>query len=220
VIGTSLLVTEDPLGNPVAGPLAEATELRALEDLDDVGVPPELVAFLLPGRQVAAHEAQARVVQRHAHGDAALVAEAPHDAAADAGEADVANVRHQLPPRPHRREQPHHLLARHQAVPLAPAAAVTTVRRGRRRLVHDDVLLLLLVRRRHRVTFDSAPARAAHQARRPARPSGSLLRRAGARLEPAPRVMAERQTSLWVVVVESSVAERRDQSGGVTWRVS
>ena len=67
-----LLVIEDSLGNPAAGSLAEASELRVLEDLDDVGVPPELVAFLLPGRQVAAHEAQARLVERHAHRDASL----------------------------------------------------------------------------------------------------------------------------------------------------
>jgi hypothetical protein len=44
----NLLVAEDPLGNPVAGALEEAAELRVLDDLDDVGVPPELVAFLLP----------------------------------------------------------------------------------------------------------------------------------------------------------------------------
>ena len=67
-----LLVIEDSLGNPAAGSLAEPSELRVLEDLDDVGVPPELVAFLLPGRQVAAHKAQARLVQRHAHRDASL----------------------------------------------------------------------------------------------------------------------------------------------------
>ena len=67
-----LLVVEDSLWNPAPGLLAEPAELRVLGDLDDVGVPPELVAFLLPGRQVAAHKAQARLVQRHAHGYAPL----------------------------------------------------------------------------------------------------------------------------------------------------
>ena len=67
-----LLVVNDLLRDPLAGHLADARELRALEDLGDVGVPPDLVALLLAGRQVAAHEADARVVQRHAHGDASL----------------------------------------------------------------------------------------------------------------------------------------------------
>lgn len=68
-----LLVVNDLLGNALAGHLADALELRVLEDLGDVRVPPHLVAFLLAGRQVAANEADARVVQRHAHGDASLV---------------------------------------------------------------------------------------------------------------------------------------------------
>lgn len=67
-----LLVVDDPLRDPLAGHLADARELRVLEDLGDVGVPPHLVPFLLAGRQVAAHEADARVVQRHAHRDASL----------------------------------------------------------------------------------------------------------------------------------------------------
>jgi hypothetical protein len=66
-------VVDDLLGNALAGHLADARELRVLEDLGDVGVPPHLVALLLAGRQVAAHEADAGVVQRHAHGDASLV---------------------------------------------------------------------------------------------------------------------------------------------------
>jgi hypothetical protein len=67
-----LLVVEDPLGYPAARALAEAAELRVPEDLHHVRVPPQLVPLLLPRRQVAAHEAQARLVQRHAHRDAPL----------------------------------------------------------------------------------------------------------------------------------------------------
>ena len=78
--------------------------------------------------------------------DSDLVAEVAHDAAADAGEADMADVRHQPSPHPHRREQPHHLLAGNQAVPLAPA------RRRRRGALHvghreaagSDLVVLLV----------------------------------------------------------------------------
>lgn len=43
-----------------------AREPRPLEDLGDVAVPAHLVAFLLAGRQVRAHEAQARRRRRRA----------------------------------------------------------------------------------------------------------------------------------------------------------
>lgn len=112
--------------------LARAREMRAPEDLGDVGVPAELVALFLPGGQVATDEAEAGAVQRHADGDAALVAEPPHDAPADAVHAEVADVLHHLSLHPHRQEQPHHLLARDQAVVHAAAAAAGLALRRRR----------------------------------------------------------------------------------------
>lgn len=137
-----------------------------------------------------------------------LVAEVAHDAAADAGEADVADVGHQPAPHPHRREQPHHLLARHQAVPLAPARRPRTRSRpggsgggalghvGRREAAGPDLLVLLVGRRRRVVALDGcgarAPAAAAHQAGRPQRQAAAattvlvVRRRARARLEPPP----------------------------------
>ena len=119
--------------------------------------------------------------------DSDLVAEVAHDAAADAGEPDMADVRHQPSPHPHRREQPHHLLAGNQAVPLAPARHR---RRGALHVGHREAagsdLVVLLVRRR-RVALDGVGLLAAtHQARRPVGPpTPRPLRRAGARLEPA-----------------------------------
>jgi hypothetical protein len=99
----------------------------------------------------------------------------------------MADVRHQLPPHPHRREQPHHLLAGNQAVPLAPACHR---RRGALHVGHREAagsdLVVLLVRRR-RVALDGVGVLAAtHQARRPVRPpTPRPLRRAGAGLQPA-----------------------------------
>lgn len=123
-------------------------------------------------------------------GAADLVAEVAHDAAADAGEPDMADVRHQPAPHPHRREQPHHLLAGNQAVPLPPAR-----HRQRRRALHvghreaaGSDLVVLLVRRRRVVAPDGVGVLAAtHEARRPVGPPTTPrpLRRAGARLEPA-----------------------------------
>jgi hypothetical protein len=113
--------------------LAGAGEVRAPEDLGDVGVAAQLVALLLAGGQVAADEAEAGAVQRHADGNAALVAEPAHDAPADAVDAEVADVLHQLPLHPHRQEQPHHLLAPDQAVAYAAAAAAARLALRRRR---------------------------------------------------------------------------------------
>jgi hypothetical protein len=73
---------------------------------------------------VSAHEAQTCLVQRHAHGDAALVVEVPHDATVDAGEVDMADMWHLPPPHPHSHEQPHHQLSCHQAVPQTMAEAM------------------------------------------------------------------------------------------------
>ena len=133
-------MVKNPLGDAAGGGgrrAAGAREVRALEDLGDVGVAPQLVAFLLAGGEVAADEAEAGVVQRHADGDAALVAEPPHDAAPDAVHPEVADVLDELLPHPHRQEEPHHLLARDQAVAHATAAAASclALRLRRRRVV-------------------------------------------------------------------------------------
>ena len=56
---------EDSLGDPAAGSLAEAAELRVLEDLDDVGIAAE-------ARWLHTKHAEAGLVQRHAHGDAVM----------------------------------------------------------------------------------------------------------------------------------------------------
>ena len=77
--------------------------------------------------------------------DSDLVAEVAHDATADAGEADMADVRHQPSPHPHRREQPHHLLAGNQAVPLAPARHRRgALHVGHREAAGSDLVVLLV----------------------------------------------------------------------------
>lgn len=53
-------------------PRAAAAEGGPREDLASVAVAAALVAFLPPGSQVAADEAEARVVEEEAHGDRAL----------------------------------------------------------------------------------------------------------------------------------------------------
>jgi len=47
--------------------LANLGELCALEDLSYVGIPLELITFLLTRSQVTAHETKARLVQGHAY---------------------------------------------------------------------------------------------------------------------------------------------------------
>lgn len=74
-------MVKDLVGDTLARHLADPRELRALDDLGDVGVPPHLVAFLLAGGEVAADEADAGLVQRHAHRDATLQAGEPAMAA-------------------------------------------------------------------------------------------------------------------------------------------
>jgi hypothetical protein len=62
------------------------------------------------------HEAREK---KRALGD--LVPEAAHDAPADAVDPEVADVLHELPPHPHRQEDPDHLLPRDEAVVHAAA---------------------------------------------------------------------------------------------------
>lgn len=47
--------------------LANLGKLCAFKDLNHVGIPFQLITFLLPGSQVTAHEAKARLVQCHAY---------------------------------------------------------------------------------------------------------------------------------------------------------
>lgn len=58
--------------NPSSVSLADVRELGALQDLGHIGVPPQLVSFSLPGSQVAADEAEGRLMQREADRNATL----------------------------------------------------------------------------------------------------------------------------------------------------
>lgn len=107
----------------------EGAEAGVGEDLEDVGVAAELVSGALAGGEVGADEAEEGLVEGEGDGDGALVAEPPaHQAQTHAAHPDVCHVRGHGPSGPYRREQAHHLLARHHEV---AAAAVRSLPRRR-----------------------------------------------------------------------------------------
>lgn len=63
---------DDFLRNPTARVLANPTKVDALEDFSYVRIPFQLVPLFLTGCQVAADEAEARLVHRHAYRYASL----------------------------------------------------------------------------------------------------------------------------------------------------
>jgi hypothetical protein len=102
-------------------------EGRPGEDLRGVGVAVRLVAVAPARREVAAHEAEARVVEPEPDGHGALVAQAAHDAAPHARDAGAPDEAPEVGAHPHRQKDAHHLLAHHAPVlarQLADAAAV------------------------------------------------------------------------------------------------
>lgn len=68
VINTSsLLMIKNFLWHPSENRSTYLAKLGVSEDLYDIRIPPKFVTFFLSWRQVTAHEAQTRLVQRHAH---------------------------------------------------------------------------------------------------------------------------------------------------------
>lgn len=68
----NLLMIDNFLRNPTTRILANPTKIDAFEDFSYIRVSPELVALFLTGGQVAADEAEARLMHRHAYRYASL----------------------------------------------------------------------------------------------------------------------------------------------------
>lgn len=102
---------------------------RPAEDFGEVKGTPLGIQGLLPGREVGAQEAEARLVDAQAHPDGALVAQEPQEGRGDAAGLHAVHVRGQLLAHPHAQVNAHHLLARNQRV-VAPARSPLAPRRG------------------------------------------------------------------------------------------